>query len=285
VMPSSMVSLLFLCGITYYGCEVGYFNPSTHPPYLYWLLLGLAIPHYYQLIQQRGGSNFTLFHHWLIPLSLIICLGSWSGEYGKWMFIAYFSLLGAFYLLRSHPSLERSSILRQGYAPIGALGSLILLFVSSFYDFWENLMEERLPLVESLGGIEFWLALLLTGLAGFLAARKYARIPASEVDPLDFLFLGFLLAFCMAFIDPLLPSIWINLLLFGLSLVAIWKGIQTDSLARLNLGILIMVILISCRFFDTELSFVLRGIIFVLIGGGFFYANYWLIKKRKRNAS
>jgi len=41
-------------------------------------------------------------------------------------------------------------------------------------------------------------------------------------------------------------------------------------------------LLIICRFFDTNLSFVLRGLLFVLVGLGFFAMNYWMIRKRKQ---
>ncbi len=44
--------------------------------------------------------------------------------------------------------------------------------------------------------------------------------------------------------------------------------------------------LIACRFFDTEISFVIRGLLFVVIGIGFFGANYLMHKKQqKQNTS
>jgi hypothetical protein len=40
-------------------------------------------------------------------------------------------------------------------------------------------------------------------------------------------------------------------------------------------------VLIGCRFFDTDMSFVIRGLLFVGIGVGFFVMNIYMIRKRK----
>jgi hypothetical protein len=40
--------------------------------------------------------------------------------------------------------------------------------------------------------------------------------------------------------------------------------------------------LVVCKFFDEDLSFITRGILFISVGIGFFVANYLVIKKRKK---
>ena len=37
----------------------------------------------------------------------------------------------------------------------------------------------------------------------------------------------------------------------------------------------------ECRFFDTNMSFVIRGLLFVAVGVGFFITNYVMLKKQK----
>ena len=68
-----------------------------------------------------------------------------------------------------------------------------------------------------------------------------------------------------------------------LALSKIKKGVDEDSLLILNYGLLVITALVICRFFDTNLSFVLRGLLFIVVGAGFFAANYLLIRKRKAN--
>jgi hypothetical protein len=67
----------------------------------------------------------------------------------------------------------------------------------------------------------------------------------------------------------------------GIGILTLRSGSQKEHLGLMNAGLLIIAILIICRFSDTNMSFVVRGVLFVLLGIGFFLANYRLLKKRK----
>jgi len=71
---------------------------------------------------------------------------------------------------------------------------------------------------------------------------------------------------------------------FIIGLLTIRNGARQHHLGILNYGLLMITALVVCRFFDTNLSFVVRGILFVSVGAGFFGANYWMLKRRKANA-
>ena len=73
----------------------------------------------------------------------------------------------------------------------------------------------------------------------------------------------------------------INLLVFALGILTILKGANQNHLGILNYGLLIITALVVCRFFDTNISFVIRGLLFVGVGVGFFMTNYWMLKKRR----
>jgi hypothetical protein len=75
----------------------------------------------------------------------------------------------------------------------------------------------------------------------------------------------------------------INLIILVIGIVTIRNGAKSDHLGVLNYGVLIITVLVICRFFDTDLSFVVRGGLFVLVGAGFFALNYWMLRKRKGN--
>jgi hypothetical protein len=66
-----------------------------------------------------------------------------------------------------------------------------------------------------------------------------------------------------------------------LALGTIFRGFKVNSLGTLNAGIVIAAALIIARFFDSDLSFVARGVAFILIGIGFLAANWILLKKQK----
>src|SRR5207253_10167612 len=56
--------------------------------------------------------------------------------------------------------------------------------------------------------------------------------------------------------------------------------IRTNSIARANFGLLLIAALAICRFFDSDLSFVARGVGFIIVGVGFLVANLLLFKRR-----
>jgi len=67
-------------------------------------------------------------------------------------------------------------------------------------------------------------------------------------------------------------------LLLGIDILA--RGIHTNSIARANFGLLLIAALAICRFFDGDLSFVARGVGFIIVGVGFLVANLLLFKRR-----
>ncbi|WKN43562.1 DUF2157 domain-containing protein [Tunicatimonas pelagia] len=93
LLRSSVTSLLYIIGSTYYAVQMSYWSYITPPAYLYWLLLLLIVPYYYRLHRANPDSNYTYFHDLLLPLSVIICLGTVANGYGILLFVAYISLL------------------------------------------------------------------------------------------------------------------------------------------------------------------------------------------------
>ena len=89
IMRSSFTSLLFLIGSSYYAIDAGYLTRPTFEPYLYWVMLLAIVPHYYLLIKKSTSGNFVTFHNWIIPISLLLCLGTISQDFGKVTWLAY----------------------------------------------------------------------------------------------------------------------------------------------------------------------------------------------------
>ena len=95
-------------------------------------------------------------------------------------------------------------------------------------------------------------------------------------------FAVFILIFMIG-LSSSLAVLLVNVYVLIISVLTIINGAKEDHLGILNYGLLILSALIMCRFFDTDLSFVMRGILFVIVGLGFFAANYLMLKKRKGN--
>ena len=93
----------------------------------------------------------------------------------------------------------------------------------------------------------------------------------------------FLVLILLIFIGRYTPNVhyFINILIFIVGIMTILKGVKLNHLVILNFGLLMITAIIIARFFDTDFSFVVRGVVFILIGVLFFIANIWMLKTRK----
>ena len=72
----------------------------------------------------------------------------------------------------------------------------------------------------------------------------------------------------------------LNAYMLGLSISVIAAGVRVYNLAKLNLGMFMMAALIIARFFDMDVSFIVRGVLFVLAGIGFLVANVVIVRRK-----
>ncbi|GAB3661731.1 hypothetical protein GCM10028791_36470 [Echinicola sediminis] len=280
VMNSSTASLLYLIGITWYAGETSYWSYPQSDSYMYWLLLLAALPYYIKCCTKLSHSNFTIFHNWVIPASLAITLGTLAKESGELMMVAYMSLFGLFYLIGEWDFFRRDKLMGNGFKIIGSLGTMGLLLILSFDWFWKELKAWDFQWTEVILSPEMISTGILSLLAGFLLYRKMQRNPLAKIPPMAFMFLLFIIAFIIGMFSPFAQLV-VNLYVFGFGLITMKEGARLNHLGVLNYGLLIIAALVACRFFDTGLSFVIRGILFVLVGVGFFAVNYWMLKKRR----
>lgn len=281
VMRSSMASLLYLLGITWFVSEAGYGYYRTGQAYYYWGLLLLAVPYYYQLYRNNPQSNFTAYHHWLIPISISIALGSLSESDGNWLVLAYLSLFNVFFLLSRSPLMQGQRGLYNGYSIIGGAGIAVLLMTLSFHWFWEGLQDKDPMLSRGLATPELLVSLFLMAVSGLICWWNNRGKALADINPLDALFVlcGFL--FLVGTQSDVLATLLTNLLLLGVGVSLIRQGARQNHLGYLNAGLLLVSVQIACRFFDIDLSFALRGLLFVALGVAFFAVNYRMIQKRK----
>ena len=283
LLRSSVTSLLYIIGITYWAAETGYWTYPASETYYYWLLLLAVLPHYYLLKKSQPASNFIIFHHWFIPLSITIALGTVSRNHEEFMFIAYISLFCLFYLVGKTNFFQSQKSSGNGYLVIGSAGTISILMALSFTWFWEDLRRMDVSFSDTIRSPEFFTALIASLIAGafFIRFGKYKSV--SELNPMELAFLIFIIIFIIGLKAPF-AVILVNLLIFTIGIFTIRLGAKKDHLGILNYGLLIITALVICRFFDTDLSFVFRGMLFVGVGLGFFFANSRMLKKRQEHA-
>lgn len=278
-LKSSIVSILYIGGITWYATNCGYVN--GHKPYLYWGLLATIFPHYYQLYQSKPNGNIFNYHSWAIALSVLFVLGTWANDASMLMWIAYVSLLGVYFLIGSLPFFRNKRSVNNPFLLLGLFGTIGLFLTFTFFFFWEEIVQEKMYLTSIYLHQEFWIAILLTAIGLYLFVKQRPADGFKLVSPIPLGFMFFLLVFLLGYNTPIIGMVLSNLFVLGVGIFYIHRGNQLNQLGILNFGLLTLAALIVCRFFDLDLSFVTRGILFVLVGIGFFLANYQLIQKRK----
>jgi uncharacterized membrane protein len=281
LLHSGMASLLYLACITYYATQTGYWQSNNADALYFWPMLAAVLPFYYLLYRKNPNSNFMYFHNWLVPFSATVALGTVAKNTEEFMFIAYISLFGLFYqvgCLHYFKNLKRRN---NGFLMLGLGGTLAFLLFLSFEEFWNTLGREVYKFPETFASPEFLVATLITFLAAGFLFRKYRLFSWAQISLIEVVFLLFIVAFFIGYYNLQAAQIFINLLVLLLGIVTIRKGAQRNHLGILNFGLLIIATLVTCRFFDTKLTFVTRGILFMLVGAGFFVANYYTLKSRK----
>lgn len=284
LMPSSIVSLLYIIGITWYGTDVAYWLYPHAGTNWYWVLLLLVVPHYFLLWRRNPYGNFLLFHNWMLPISVITMLGSFSTGTAELMFPSYMSLFGILYLIGNLPTFYEQPLVRNGFIVLGSLGTIYLLLFLSFDLFWLDLALDELEAPAVFLKQEFIVSIVLSLIGGGLFFYLFRDKSLERWNPIGLIFLAFLITFWLGVSMPMLAVVLVNILIFIIGLATVRRGIQFNHLGILNYGLLIITALIICRFFDVNINFILKGLLFVAVGIGFFVANYRMVQYRKSHA-
>lgn len=280
VMRSSMAPLLYLVGITYYAAETSYFTFPSTTSYAYWGFLFAVLPQYFLAVRNHPKSNFTAVENWLVPLSITIALGTLASGAGFLLYIAYFSLFGLFYSIGNNRFFQDHKLINNPYKVIGAIGTVTLLFISSSKRFWETVSDLNAELGNWMSYVSFWVGLGISLLAMLYLLRQQKNKSIRELPIFAPLFIIYFILFG---IGQYTRTVWIliNVMILVVSILTIISGAKKEHLGILNFGLAIITHWIIIRFLNTDLSFVIRGLLLMTIGVGFFIANYWMLKKRK----
>ena len=214
-------------------------------------------------------------------MSIVISLGTVAKTNHELMYIAYLSLFAIFLLIEGIPLFQKSKDRNLIFEIAGFSGSMIILFILSFSRFWNHLAISHHAVDQLLFSREMIPVLLTTLIALVLLYKKIRTQALSRIRPIGLVFLIYILIYVAFGSMPSLAIIFINTLILFLGVSTIIIGLQLNHIGVLNLGLLIITVLIICRFFDTELSFMLRGFLFIGVGIGFFLMNYRMLKSRK----
>ncbi len=275
VLRSHALALLHLLFATIYACEYGYsYNGNT--PWAYLLCIAILLPYYYNLLKRKLESNITSVFSWLFPISVIITLGAFITKFDELIFLSYIILFGLFYNIGKLPAFQNLRLRQNGYLVLGSLGTVVLLLTASFRWVWKDVLGISKTYIS-----ESSLVLVLFIATTVVVVRLIQKKRLEILNLFHYIYIIMSVLFFIGLANDIVPTIITNILLFVLGLNAIKIGVNKMHFGILNYGLLIIASLIFCRFLDTNMSFVIRGLLFVLIGVGFFITNYIMLRKQK----
>ncbi|MCL7754919.1 DUF2157 domain-containing protein [Polaribacter sp. Z022] len=278
LIKSKGVLLLTIVFSTIYAISLGYgFSDGKEIPWMYLLILSLIIPKYYTLIKKESAKNVTVILNWLIPLSFILVFGTFLSLNHKFEILLYIFLLGLIYNIGHLNIFKQIRLSKNGYKIIGSVGLVIVLLITSSKDFWSNSFNISTLKIKEIIIVSL---LLISTLVILIKNDTFLNFNVKKVFLVSPVLM--LCIFLMHYLSDLLPAISLNIFILALGISVIKRGIDTSNFVFLNYGLLIITSLIVTRFFDTDLTFVVRGLLFILVGVGFFASNYLMVKKSKK---
>ncbi|MEI6275545.1 MAG: DUF2157 domain-containing protein [Prolixibacteraceae bacterium] len=284
ILDSSAVSIAYLFGIMVYGLSVQNDTTDAMGKYVFWLLVAMPIPRYLRLFAKSPDNLLFNFHHWVIPFVLTTTLGILSQNYKMFLSPAFISMFGIFYLIGNYSFFGSRTVFFNGYRIFGLAGTIITLLVMSFKSNWENLSKHPFQLGELMMSPELIANVILFLTASVLLYLQYQSKPRGSVKLIEVSYLLFLLLFVAGIFTPQ-SYILVNILVFSLAFMMIREGSKQSNLGIINSGMIIVAMLAVCRSLDNDLTFVIKGSMFVLVGIGFFAANWLMLKKKIKHES
>lgn len=289
LLHATVPALLYLAGTLMWLGHVRHFGWEALG---YWPLLGAIVPYVWHTARPNRYHARPVLLCWglglTLPLASALLLEHVLDSVMAWL-LFYSAVASVLYQVGARWWPDGLSIWQRPWQTLGGLGVVGLALLFSFLDvwlrqselhLWKRLVDGAWPNVLSRGLIVAWLVAAL----GFWAESLWRRdLLRSAFGALPLVALA---VYALAPFDQ--TGLWgvvlynVYLLLLGLVLLA--SGLRQQRLGLVNGGMLIIVALLLCRFFDADLSFVLRGVLFMVLGSAFLLTN-WLFLRRKGGSS
>jgi hypothetical protein len=250
-------------------------------PLPFWALLAATAPYLVSLARRPSVSARDTLLAWVVaPVLVLASLLQMPLVSGLWLGALAFSVAAGLYAIGAPgdearlPAPFAASASRQVGAGATAFGVLLLCFS----EVWDGVARDA---GEWLGIAHAAPALALAALA-LVAAAWRARQWWGEGEWARLLWLAAPAAYGLAFAlglatDSESVAAW-SMAVYALALgsATVLAGLAEGALGRANAGMLLLAAAIGLRFVDTDWSFTVRGLVFIVLGAGFLAFNLYM---------
>ncbi len=284
LLRAATPALLYLWGITQWACHLRWENGFAAG---YWLLAALLLPLLAAWLRAGRFQTRPILLLWAFCLSSTVAAGVTIERVlpGLWI-ILYAGLFSLMFLAGEFWSRETGGFWSRPLRHFGAGGVLVLSFLLTFEWPWQEIGWNhcywgRVPEAT-------WRVLpdVVLGSGIPIAALVLLVTTVRRKTPLGLLFggmpvlaiIGYSLSSLSGTYAPAAGIFDLYLLAAGLWLMV--TGLRIQKQAQMNIGLITLAALIVARFFDSDLSFLLRGLVFIALGVAFLVANLVMLRRK-----
>jgi hypothetical protein len=249
-----------------------------------WVLLAAVLASSMEiLLKEREGQRSTLLI-FAFSIAILVATGlslAANTKAGIWG-LTYMSLFSLMYVGGGLVQ-DRLPGARNSLRLIGALGVLGLSVALTFSPVWKELGWGDFH-VASLKGVGWLSARGLPFIYALAALVVWARAFGGNRRDLCWLGAAPLVLVAGFSLRSVPASALFNLYLFTAGVAGVVIGVRERRLGRVNIGMLVLLLIITLRFFDSDIGFVAKGVVFILLGAAFLVANIMLSRRFRRSS-
>ena len=282
LLNASGPALIYLIGLLFWAADT---QDGGGAAWVFWPLAALLLPHAYPAIRQNPYGPRAMALLWGGVVALCIATGITLGDLmrHRWVFV-YAVLFAVLYLAGENWLADATTAWQRPLRTIGGGGAVVLAFLLTYDWMWDDFIwlfkMNHLPTSHAAILYNLILALLAVAVIALLVrSARRGKTHALFIGVLPIMVgLGNFLAHKFGHGGAICLA---NLYAFGLGLNLLSRGFRARRIGTVNQGLLLLFTLILLRFWDERFGFVLRGVIFVVLGLAFLSVNLFLARHKK----
>lgn len=283
LLRATLPAIWFCAATVIWACNLDWNHKGSEV--WFWPLLSLVLPLWWMEVRRDRYHPRAVLLAWAIAgagcIGVVICCDSaWKADH--WM-LASGGWYAFLYLVGRRWFAAGRTLWHRPLQFIGVVGAAVIALMLTFDWAWRNSSYDSSVLrvwdhPAAWLGAFVWAALAVVLWIESLVRRDFAAAVVGALPVLIVVAIalpddGFGLAHAL-----------FNAYVFATGVTLLVVGVRAQQLGTVNGGMAMISALVLCRFFDSDMGFILRGVVFIVLGIAFITTNFILLR-RKGSAS
>ncbi|MDD2702509.1 MAG: DUF2157 domain-containing protein [Candidatus Omnitrophica bacterium] len=268
-------ALIYIIGITSWAGA--YIGDNAALSLCYWPLMAVVAPHFISILKQKGFVVRANLFSSILALSLALYTASFMIWFMPHLWMVYLSLLFAsMYLIGTRRFPAISHDWQIPFRRIGELGVIVVSLILTYRGAWSMIPywdSRDMKPFEFQGGILLVIIYSIVTLLLVIEAIKEKRFGNVLIGIAP-------VAAVAGFSFSSAAMVLYNIYFLIFSLERVRSGFRENKVRAVNTGLLLLILVVMLRFFDSGINLVLKGLVLILLGAGFLVVNMVVIRRK-----